>query len=114
MNIFERLAGYKTHIANVTSAAGTVLAAAGLNIPPETLTSIATSGLQTVDQAGQLVNALNGANWQQVGIGLGIALFGNVLSSVMRSLAAKPGTLAIVTGAADAIAAAGKQAQAQK
>jgi len=112
MNIFARaaaaLAGYKTHVANISSAAGTLLVASGLNVDPQTITDIAMNGVTTAQQAAQLGSELSGANWQQVGIGLGVALGGNLLSSLMRSLVATPGTLAVVTGVAQAVAQSGQ------
>lgn len=81
--------GYRTHISNVLSLVGTGLAATGLGVDPQVL---AGAVMGSADAINGLVNAWDASqtvNWGQVGIGVTLAVTGNVLSSVFRELGKK-------------------------
>ena len=87
IKFLRKLAGKRTHIANVTTMVGTGLVAVGVGVDPVQLAAAAAG---SVDAINGLVNAWDGAhavNWGQVGIGSVLVSIGPVLSSFFRELA---------------------------
>lgn len=89
----RKLSGSRTHIANLATIAGTVLAAAGLNVDPVQVAAAATGSMDAVTNIVQAWDAGRSVNWSQVGIGGFLMVFGPVFSSLFRELATKAGRL---------------------
>lgn len=92
--MLRKLSGKRTHIANLTTLAGTGLMAAGVGVDPVQLAAAATGSVDAINGIVQAWDAGRAVNWTQVGLGGALALVGPVFSSVARELATRPGALA--------------------